>query len=153
MEMDKLLLENGFTWGRLYLGYNTLGKDWMAVYKDNDLEVIDRGMVKPQRRFAAETWLNFNADFEHHARMTSFINWCNKLPLETRKKVPFNNINQLTLGRFPVGDIVIDDTFLKFDPNPDHWKAYRHECKLQWNHRVLTTFRSVEGIRLYEQGT
>jgi hypothetical protein len=151
MEMDKLLLETGFSWGRLYLGYNTLGKDWLAVAKDNDVEVIVRDMVKPQKRFAAETWLNFNIDQEEQNRVSSFINWCNALPFDIRKKVPFNNLNQLTLGRFPIGDIVINDTFLKIDPNPDHWKTYRHDCKLQWNHKVLTTFRSVEDIRIYEQ--
>ena len=151
MEMDKLLLEAGFSWGRLYLGYNTLGKDWLAVAKDNDIEVIERDMVKPQKRFAAESWLNFNIDQEEHYRVSSFINWCNSLPLDIRKKVPFNNLNQLTLGRFPIGDVVINDTFLNIDPNPDHWKTYRHDCKLQWNHKVLTTFRSVEDIRIYEQ--
>jgi hypothetical protein len=151
MEMDKLLLETGFSWGRLYLGYNTLGKDWLAVAKDNDVEVIVRDMVKPQKRFAAETWLNFNIDQEEQNRVSSFINWCNALPFDIRKKVPFNNLNQLTLGRFPIGDIVINDTFLKIDPNPNHWKTYRHDCKLQWNHKVLTTFRSVEDIRIYEQ--
>lgn len=151
MEMDKLLLEPAFTWGRLYLGYNTLGKDWLAVQKDNDIEVINRGMVAPQRRFAAEAWLNFNADSYQHNMITVFIDWYKKLPAETRKKVPFNNLNDLTLGRFPVGDIVIDDTFLKIDPNPAHWQEYRHECKLKWNHQVMTTFRSVEGIKIYER--
>jgi hypothetical protein len=150
-ETDKLLLETGFTWGRLYLGYNTLGKDWMAVAKDNDIEVIERGMVKPQKRFAAETWLNFNIDQTNHSRVTSFVNWCNSLPLDVKKKIPFNNLNQLTLGRLPIGDIVINDTFLKIDPNPEHWQSYRHDCKLKWNHEVLTTFRTVEGIKIYEQ--
>lgn len=151
MEMDKLLLETGFSWGRLYLGYNTLGKDWLSVAKDNDVEVIERDMVKPQKRFAAESWLNFNIDQEEHYKVSSFINWCSTLPLDIRKKVPFNNLNQLTLGRFPIGDVIINDTFLNIDPNPDHWKTYRHDCKLQWNHKVLTTFRSVEDIRIYEQ--
>jgi hypothetical protein len=73
------------------------------------------------------------------------------LPFDVRKKVPFNSLNQLSLGRFPIGDIVIDDAFLKIDSNPDHWKSYRHKCKQEWNHKVLTTFRSVEDIRIYEQ--
>jgi hypothetical protein len=152
-EADKLLLESGFTWGRLYLGYNTLGKDWMAVSKDNDLEVINRGMVKPQKRFAAESWLNFNGDQEESNKVSSFIDWYSKLPSDTQKKVPLHNLNQLTFGRFPIGQVVIDDVFLKIDPNPDHWHLHRHNCKLQWNHEVLTTFRSIESIRTYEQDT
>lgn len=152
-EADKLLLETSFPWGRLYLGYNTLGKDWMAVSKDNDLEVINRGMVKPQKRFAAESWLNFNGDQEDNTKVSAFIDWYSKLPADTQKKVPFHNLNQLTFGRFPIGQIVIDDTFLKIDSNPDHWHVPRHNCKLQWNHEVLTTFRSIESIKTYEQDT
>jgi hypothetical protein len=150
-EMDKLMLEPHYTWGRLYLGYNTLGKDWMAVWKDNDLDVINRDMVKPQKRFAAEAWMNFNIDQSQSVKVGTFLHWCNRLPLETQKKIPFHNLNSLTLGRFAIGDLIIDENFLKIDPDPSHWNTYRHDCKLKWNHEVLTTFRTVERVRIYEQ--
>jgi hypothetical protein len=108
-------------------------------------------MVKPQKRFAAETWLNFNNDQTRHNRVAMFVTWYSKLPPDIQKKVPIHNLNQLTYGRFPVGDIVIDKTFLDIDPNPYHWQVPSHNCKLQWNHEVLTTFRSIEDLRIYEQ--
>jgi hypothetical protein len=150
-EMDKLMLEPYYTWGRLYLGYNTLGKDWMAVWKDNDIDVINRDMIRPQKRFAAEAWMNFNIDQTLSVKVGSFLHWCKSLPLETQKKIPFHNLNNLTLGRFAIGDLIIDETFLKVDPDPAHWNTYRHDCKLKWNHEVLTTFRTVERVRIYEQ--
>lgn len=147
-EEDKLLLEAELTWGKLYLGYNTLGKDWFAVCKDNDVDVILRDMVKPQKRFAAETWLNFNGDQLRHQKIAYFQKWVKSLPEEAQKKVPYHNLNELTLGRFQLGELIIDDNFLRYDPNPLHWKSYRHECKLKWNHEVLTTFRKILEIRL-----
>jgi hypothetical protein len=123
----------------------------MAVWKDNDLDVINRDMVKPQKRFAAEAWMNFNIDQSQSVKIGTFLHWCNQLPLETQKKIPFHNLNSLTLGRFAIGDLIIDRNFLKIDPNPSHWNTYRHDCKLKWNHEVLTTFRTVERVRIYEQ--
>ncbi len=147
-EEDKLLLDAGLTWGKLYLGYNTLGKDWFAVCKDNDVDVIARDMVKPQKRFAAETWLNFNTDQYKHQTVSHFQKWAKNLPQDLQKKVPFNNLNELTLGRFQIGELIIDENFLKYDSNPLHWKSYRHDCKLKWNHEVLTTFRKVKSIKI-----
>lgn len=147
---DKLYLEYGLSWGKLYLGYNTLGKDWFAVAKDNDIDVVARDMVKPQKRFAAETWLNFNADHLPVQTIAFFQRWVKSLPPELQKKVPYHNLNELSLGRMVLGEIIIDDNFLKYDPNPQNWRSYRHLSKLKWNHEVLTTFRSVESIKLYE---
>lgn len=144
---DRLYLDCGLSWGRLYLGYNTLGKDWFAVAKDNDIDVIARDMVKPQKRFAAEAWLNFNADYEPVQLVSFFQQWVKKLPPDLQKKVPYFNINELSLGRMAIGEIVIDSNFLKYDSNPINWKAYRHPSKLKWNHEVLSTFRSVESVK------
>jgi len=147
---DKLYLETPIGWGKLYLGYNTLGKDWFSVAKDNDIDVVARNMVKPQKRFAAETWLNFNGDSTPTQVVSFFQEWVNGLPPELQKKVPYHNLNELSLGRFQLGELIIDQNFLKYDRDPLHWKAYRHECKKEWNHNVLTTFRSVESIKIYE---
>jgi hypothetical protein len=147
---DKLYLEYGLSWGKLYLGYNTLGKDWFAVAKDNDIDVVARDMVKPQKRFAAETWLNFNADHVPVQTISFFQKWVKSLPPELQKKVPYHNLNEMSLGRMVIGELIIDGNFLKYDPNPLHWKAYRHPSKLKWNHEVLTTFRSVESIKIHE---
>jgi hypothetical protein len=147
---DKLYLEPGIGWGKLYLGYNTLGKDWFAVAKDNDVDVVARNMIKPQKRFAAEAWLNFNTDYTSVQIASFFQEWVKTLPPALQKKIPYYNLNELSLGRFQIGELVIDQNFLKYDKDPLHWKAYRHECKKEWNHNVLTTFRTIESIRIYE---
>lgn len=147
---DKLLLEPFFTWGRLYLGYNTLGKDWIDTAKDNDVRLVKENMVKPQQRFAAEAWLNFIVDQEKHDRISFFLKWVKNLPNDLQDKVPFNNLNKLNLGRFPIGDIIIDSEFLKIDPNINNWKIYRHPCKLKWIHEVLTTYRTIKEIKILE---
>jgi hypothetical protein len=145
-EEDKLFLESDFKWGNLYLGYNTLGKDWMNVLKDSDFEVIDRDQVKPQQRFAAETWMNFGPEIHKTEQIQSYYNKVKSLPDGIKNKIPFDNLNKLTLGRFLLGSLVIDQQFLDFDPNQDHWLISNHECKLKWNQEVLSTFRSVEEI-------
>jgi hypothetical protein len=145
-EEDKLFLESDFKWGNLYLGYNTLGKDWMNVLKDSDFEVIDRDQVKPQQRFAAEAWLNFGPEIHKTEQIQSYYNKVKSLPDRIKNKIPFDNLNKLTLGRFLLGSLVIDQQFLDFDPNQDHWLISNHECKLKWNQEVLSTFRSVEEI-------
>ncbi len=146
-EEDRLMLDTEFTWGKLYLGYNTLGKDWLDVFKDNDVDVIIRDMVKPQKRFSAETWLNFGRDNKRDFIVSKFQNWYKTLPLEIKNKIPLDNLNELSLGRLQLGELIIDENFLKYDSNPYHWKSLRHPCKLEWNHKVLTTFRSIEGIK------
>ena len=147
---DKLYLEYGMSWGKLYLGYNTLGKDWSAVARDNDIEVIARDMVKPQKRFSAEAWLYFNEDCLSVQNISSFQRWVKTLPVELQKKVPYHNLNELSLGRMVLGELVIDHNFLEYDPDPNNWKTHGHPSKLKWTHEVFTTFRSVESIKLYE---
>ena len=73
-EIDKLFLEDRFEWGGLYCGYNTLGKDYLSIAPENDWEVINRDEVRPQIRFAAETWMNFGPDMTNTIR-ESFYKW------------------------------------------------------------------------------
>jgi hypothetical protein len=147
-EEDKLFLESDFKWGNLYLGYNTLGKDWMNVLKDSDVEVVKRNQVKPQQRFAAEAWINFSPEIHKTEQIQSYYNTIKYWPKDIREKIPFDNLNELTLGRFLLGSLIIDQQFLDFDPNYDHWLISNHECKLKWNRDILSTFRSIEKIEL-----
>lgn len=142
-EQDKLFLSPNFHWGKLYLGYNTLGKDWQNVQKDNDVEVIERDMVKVQERFAAEAWMNFGQDQDLIDKVNKFYNWAESLPAHIQQKVPLDNLNKLALGRYPLGKLVIDDVLLKFNPNMQDWNTPNHPCKLEWNKQVLSTFESI----------
>ena len=151
LESDKKWLVSNFSWGDLYLGYNTLGKDWMKVQMDNDLDVIERDMVRPQRRFAAETWINFGADIKDRYSETQFEKWVNGLPENLRKRVPDDNLNELTYGRFKIGSIVCDENyFYKYNSDPNHWKFPSSKAKLDWNMNVYSTFVKVDSIKFYD---
>ena len=148
LEQDKLFLETEFKWGNIYLGYNTLGKDWLKVCLDNDIDVISRNMVKPQKRFAAETFVNFGPDCTSYHVQRSFSSWYNTLPEELKIKVPINNLNELCLGRFVVGRIIIDEYFLKYDPNPSNWQELNSNTKRKWNDDVFSTFTKIINVQI-----
>jgi hypothetical protein len=149
-EEDKLYLMSGLEWGKLYLGYDTLGKDWLNIAKDNDIEVVERRMVKPQRRFAAETWLNFGGDALHIETVKTFHNWVNNLPVKIRQHIPIDDLNELTLGRFILGEVIIDDVFLKYEPDFYYWQVYNHPCKTTWTKNVFSSFKKITKIEIVE---
>ena len=143
-------LRVGFGWGKLYLGYNTLGKDWMKVWEDNDLEVIERNQVKPQKYMSAETWLNFGADGDEEDRKSKFKQWYENLPVEIKTQVPINNPSELNLGRFLIGEIIIDDSFLAIHPNYEDWAIPNHECKNNWNKLVFSKLNKLINVEILE---
>jgi hypothetical protein len=151
-EIDKLYLKSDFRWGEIYLGYNTLGKDWLKVYYDNDIEVIERDMVKPQTRFSAEMWMNFGSDDYLNHNVRQFENWYNKLPSEIQAKVPVDNLNELSLGRYRIGHVEINKSyFLKYHNNWNDWMSPNHPIKKKWNEEVFSTFRKVIKIGSYNK--
>ena len=145
-EEDKFLLRPNLQWGKIYLGYNTLGKDWLKVQCDNDIEVVERDQVRPQERFAAESWLNFGPDQDYNTSMMRFYQWYKGLPEDLQAKVPMYNHYQLNLGRFILGELIIDEYFLSFHNNEEDWHTPRHQCKIDWCMKVFTTFRSLQDI-------
>ncbi len=148
-EADKLHLEADTKWGGLYLGYNTLGKDWMKVQYDNDIEVIERGQVRPQGRFAAETWINFGPDCATGWTATKFEAWYNTLQPQLRDLVPIGNLNQLTLGRFRIGTLVIDDSFLsKYGGTRQEYSVPNSTAKANWNREIFSTFTELLGVKI-----
>lgn len=150
LEEDKLFLETELKWGEVYLGYNTLGKDWLKVCLDNDIEVINRDMVKPQRRFSAETFINFGPDSISHYVQRTFSNWYKTLPEEIQKKIPINNLNELCLGRFVVGRVIIDNYFLQFNEDREAWLGNNSDAKRQWNNDVFSTFTKIINVKIKE---
>jgi hypothetical protein len=143
---DMFWLRSGLQWGKIYLGYNTLGKDWLKIQSDNDIEVIERDMVQTQKRFAAETWINFGPDQDHNFNLVKFYYWWKTLPEHLQKKVPIYDPEELALGRFVLGELIIDDYFLNFHNNLDDWMLPRHPCKLEWNLKVFSTFRELKDV-------
>lgn len=150
LELDKIWLTSQFRWGDVYLGYNTLGKDWIKVMMDNDLEVVEREQVRPQQRFAAETWINFGPHDNGWFSLLKFEKWIETLPEDLRKKIPLDDLNALSLGRYRIGQIIIDDYFLKYNSDPIQWQLPDSNAKKDWNNNVFSTFVKLVDVRIYE---
>jgi len=150
-ERDKLFLVSNHRWGELYLGYNTLGKDWLTASSDNDIDLVLRKSVRPQRRFAAEFWLNFTKDCDAGTKMELFEQWYDSLPPDAQESVPIDNLNELTLGKFILGEVYINEYFLKFDPNKNNWKASASDTQAKWNREVFSTFREIVSIDIFDR--
>jgi hypothetical protein len=146
-DIDKLYLTTEFNWGKLYLGYNTLGKDWLEVQRHNDVDVILRNQVRPQERFAAEFWLNFTQDDTCKWNVSQFEKWYNTLTDDVKEKVPLHNLNELSLGRYEIGTLSITDYFLKYHNNIHDWRSPENPIKAKWNKEVFSTFKSIKRIQ------
>jgi hypothetical protein len=147
LEKDKLFLTSRFNWGHLYLGYNTLGKDWLEVAYHNDVDVIHRDQVRRQERFAAETWIFFGNTDSEFSNAIKFEKWYDGLNKNIRAKIPINNIN---LGRYEIGKIIIDDNLLKYHNNVNDWIVPESKIAQQWNSEVFSTFRKIINLKLIE---
>lgn len=146
--LDKLYIRNSYQWGELYLGYNTLGKDWLTAAGDNDLDLVAREQVKPQERFAAEAWMCFRRD-EHIIEKSQFFEkWYDSLSPELQAKVPIDNLSDMILGKFIIGEVLIDSYFLNFDASPSKWKQPYSFVKHQWNAKVFSTFKKILKIEI-----
>ncbi len=147
--IDKLHVSNWYDWGDLYLGYNTLGKEWLTVASGNDIEVLLRDNVRPQQRFAAELWISFYERNRTAVDTTaSFEKWYLGLAPDLKEMVPIKELSNMVLGKFIIGKIVIDNYFLGFDSKKSNWLMPNHEVKKKWNLEVFSTFQKVKDIIL-----
>jgi hypothetical protein len=141
---DYFLFTPDHEWGCAYLGYNTLGKHWSSVYRDNDIEVVKRDAVRPQRRFAAEMYMNFGSQTQARQKIEFYQWWTT------------NNIGQycdarMRLEDFAMGFIPVarlasykfeDQEIIKISPN------ISREDKLAWNNDVWSKFNSIIDLRV-----
>lgn len=151
---DDFFFTTNFLWGHLYLGYNTLGKDWLAVQQDNDLEVIKRNEVRPQQRFAAESWLYFGKDDDWGGglgKKTQFKDWYDNLEPDLKEQVPIHNEHKLRLGRALLGKIRINETFRHIDPDFQAWNAPNSTIRERWNKEVFHSFTKLEKVEIGEK--
>jgi hypothetical protein len=145
---DRLWLTSKLQWGEVYLGYNTLGKDWFKVVFDEDLEVIERDQVRPQERFAAETWINFGPDSGGVYEIEQLEKFYSKLPEELQKKVPIDDLNKLAFGRFKLGKIIIDDYFVsRYGGTFEDYNITSGDAKRHWSENVFNTFVELKEIQ------
>jgi len=128
-EEYKIFLNTDVKWGRMNLGYGTLGKDWFDISKNNDV-VNDLAL---QTTISSETTLMFCVEPGIiGTNEIKFYDWATN-------KISMNNLNKLSLGRYPLGQIIITDALLDFHNNASDWYVPNHRCKLLWNKEVFTS--------------
>lgn len=142
-EEHKIFLNTDIVWGRMNLGYGTLGKDWVDISKNDD-NLDDFAL---QTTISSETTLMFCVEpgFPLHEEVR-FYNWASN-----KNNVPLNNLNKLALGRYSLGQIIITDTLLNFHNNISDWYVPNHRCKLQWNKEVFDS--SIEIVEIKFKNT
>jgi len=134
-EEHKIFLDTDIKWGRMNLGYATLGKDWIDIAIDNDNSNLDDLAV--QSYITSETNLSFCAEPGFPGKNAiKFHEWS-----KSKNCVPKDNLNKLALGRYPLGQLIITDSLLDFHSNASDWYVPNHECKLMWN---KTIFKKTE---------
>jgi len=144
---DYFLFTPQMKWGNIYLGYNTLGKNWLNSFFDNDMDVIKRKKIASQKRFAAECFINFsNPNINENISTIinyQFYNWWKK-----------NNVSEyypeLSLRDYAFGYIHIGSV-RTYNINDE---AIKHismdEDKEIWNKNVWSKFDKVIDLRVLD---
>lgn len=127
----KLFLTSDVNWGKLILGYGTVGKDWIDIATNND-DISDLAI---QSQISSETRIMFCSEqvlnlYQNH----KFYKWATTTDID----VPLGNLNALSLGRYVLGQIIITDTLLAYHNDANDWYVPNHRCKLSWNKEVFT---------------
>ncbi len=140
-EEYKLWLEPNPKWGDLLLGYGTLGKDWLDIFVDND----DTQELAIQNTISSETCMVFRTEYNYpKASETLFHRWA-----KNNNLVPLHSLNEMSLGRYFLGRIIIDDTLLSYHSNVSDWYVPNHICKLNWNKDIIGSKVSIKSLRFY----
>jgi len=150
-DYDKLFLDTMFRWGELYLGYNTLGKDYLHTFVDNDVRVVTHNQVKVQEYFSPEIWLNFGPSYRNKkVQEMLFYDWYKSLPSSVKEAIPIDNLSKLALGRYYMGSLILDKRFLDFHPIVEDW-YYNEEIQKRWNLEVFSKVESLTKIEIIEE--
>jgi hypothetical protein len=147
-EEDKLFLDLDGRWGHLYLGYNTLGKDYLSAYHDDDKRVITNNQVKVQKYLSTEVWLNFGKDTvdAHKEHESRFWRWWKTLGDD----ISFVGIDKLALGKYYLGKISFDQTFLDFHPVYEDWLVTNSDIRREWNLQVFKKIVKATGVKIID---
>jgi hypothetical protein len=137
---DYLLFSPEHHWGWAYLGYNTLGKHWSSACHDNDIEVVKRQQIRPQARFAAETYLNFSLNATGHGTQIKLYNWWKNNGF-SKFIDPDLRLRDLALGYIPVARLysysVNDQESIRITDKTD---------RAEWNQKVWSRFNSIVAV-------
>lgn len=150
-EIDKLFIDANFKWGELYLGYNTLGKDYSHAMCDDDVRVITNDQVKVQEYFSTEAWLNFTeGDINSKAAESRFWAWYERQEQLVKDKIPLDNLNKLVLGRYHIGSIVYNESFEKYDVTDWREWLYNPVLRHKWNVEVFSQIERAVKVDIIE---
>lgn len=142
-EEYKMFLTSDAIWGRLVLGYATLGKDWVVIPSDND----DRKDLELQKNITSEAYLSFSCEEPYPCfRELKTYNWAKTKDFY----VPIDNLNDLNLGRYFLGQLIITDDLLEYHPYPSDWYINNHGCKLEFNKEVLGEQFTIDSIEFMD---
>jgi hypothetical protein len=154
---DYFLFTPDIEWGYMYLGYNTLGKNWNTVADHNDIEVVQRNQVKPQKNFSSEFYINFN-ERKSYVKKNNFYNWWVENDFSKTKKETFT-IEDFCFGFIPLGKIIyytindeldkVSNSKLIYDIDPINTP----EARLEWNKNIWSKQNFTTKIQLVEAFT
>jgi hypothetical protein len=136
---DYFLFSPETNWGWIYLGYNTLGKNWSGVALDNDTEVVRRNQVRPQARFASEFYMVFKPESGHFKQMTFYKWWRDNNISELVN--PDMKLREFALGFIPIAQIAA----YQIDGEPEV-RISKSTNKTDWNLNVWSQFDSIENV-------
>ena len=141
-EEYKIWLESNTKWGDLILGYGTLGKDWLDLSVDYD----DYKELAVQSTISSETLLCFRPEYNFpKASEIFFYRWAK----QSKFDIPLHNLNKLSLGRYVLGKLIIDQTLLDYHVNIGDWYIPNHICKLTWNKDIIGNEVTIKNLRFY----
>jgi hypothetical protein len=149
---DYFLFTQHLEWGVLYLGYDTLGKNWYNSALDEDTEVVLRKKIMSQKRFAAESFLSFNVDrrFSFYSNV-HFYNWWKKNNF-SKDNDPNFTLKEFAFGYAPLAVLTSYQinqnekiNFLPIDLTLDE--------KFIWSKNVWSKFDEIIKFELIQPGS
>ncbi len=90
----------GYKKNVLYVGYGETGKNMAHIYAMNEVELLERKMVQPQRFILTEFFLPFD---DMPLNYENYKSWCIK---NKAAEFGYDYENPLWYGTWPVGDVV-----------------------------------------------
>lgn len=140
---DYFLFTPDHEWGCAYLGYNTLGKHWSSTMHDNDIDVVRRGAVRPQQRFAAEMYMNFSTPHMAQTRIEFYKWWTENNISELHD--PAMRLGDWAMGYIPIARLAKYKTATAEKNIPLSWGRTE---KLQWNKEVWSQFDRIDSLKI-----
>ena len=132
---DYFLFEPELDWGMLYLGYNTIGKNFYNCFFDNDINLIKQKKIKPQKKFSSEFLMNFKDLKKNSNIKLKFYKWWTDNNLT--KYYPDINIKDFDFGFIPIGHL----KYYILNQNKNYITDITN--KDEWNQNVWNKFDTI----------